>query len=46
MILNEQLKDVDQLIEDRFRCHPSIKMIVTMPGIGVLLGAECRRHRW
>ncbi|GLY88674.1 IS110 family transposase [Actinoallomurus iriomotensis] len=38
--LNEQLKDVDQLIEDRFRRHPSAEVIISMPGIGVLLGAE------
>ncbi|MFC5182468.1 IS110 family transposase [Actinomadura harenae] len=38
--LNEQLKDLDALIEDRFRRHPSAEVIVSMPGIGVLLGAE------
>ncbi|MEU9018627.1 IS110 family transposase [Actinomadura sp. NPDC048394] len=38
--LNEQLKDVDQLIEDRFRRHPCAEVIISMPGIGVLLGAE------
>lgn len=38
--LNEQLKDVDRLIEDRFRRHPSAEVIISMPGIGVLLGAE------
>lgn len=38
--LNEQLKDVERLIEDRFRRHPSAAIIVSMPGIGVLLGAE------
>ncbi|MCI2423318.1 IS110 family transposase [Saccharopolyspora sp. K220] len=38
--LNEQLKDVDRLIEDRFRRHPLATVIVSMPGIGVLLGAE------
>lgn len=38
--LNEQLKDVDRLIEDRFRRHPHAKVIISMPGIGVLLGAE------
>ncbi|MFV2172494.1 IS110 family transposase [Actinomadura sp. LOL_016] len=38
--LNEQLNDLDKLIEDRFRRHPSAKVIVSMPGIGVLLGAE------
>lgn len=38
--LNEQLKDVDRLIEDRFRRHPQATVIHSMPGIGVLLGAE------
>lgn len=38
--LNEQLKDVDRLIEDRFRRHPQAKVIISMPGIGILLGAE------
>lgn len=38
--LNEQIKDTEQLIEDRFRRHPSAEVIVSMPGIGVLLGAE------
>jgi transposase len=38
--LNEQIKELDQLIEDRFRRHPSAEVIVSMPGIGVLLGAE------
>ncbi|MFI6392559.1 IS110 family transposase [Nonomuraea sp. NPDC050540] len=38
--LNEQLKDLDELIEDRFRCHPSAEVICSMPGIGVMLSAE------
>lgn len=38
--LNEQLKDLDRLIEDRFRRHPSAEVIASMPGIGILLGAE------
>jgi transposase len=38
--LNEQLKDVGRLIEDRFRRHPQAKVIISMPGIGILLGAE------
>ncbi|WP_157255220.1 IS110 family transposase [Nonomuraea typhae] len=38
--LNEQLKELDQLIEDRFHHHPSAEVITSMPGIGVLLGAE------
>lgn len=38
--LNEQIKDIDRLIEDRFRRHPSTGVIISMPGIGVLLAAE------
>jgi len=38
--LNEQIKDIDRLIEDRFRRHPSAGVIISMPGIGVLLAAE------
>ncbi|MER5321086.1 IS110 family transposase [Streptosporangium roseum] len=38
--LNEQLKDLDKLIEDRFHRHPSAEVITSMPGIGILLGAE------
>ncbi len=38
--LNEQLKDIEQLIEDRFRRHRSAEVILSMPGMGVLLGAE------
>lgn len=38
--LNEQLATIDKLIEDRFRRHAHAKVIESMPGIGVLLGAE------
>jgi transposase len=38
--LTEQIKDIDQLIEDRFHRHPSAAVITSLPGIGVLLGAE------
>jgi hypothetical protein len=38
--LTEQIKDIDQLIEDRFHRHPSAEVIISLPGIGVLLGAE------
>ncbi|MFI7644434.1 IS110 family transposase [Nonomuraea sp. NPDC049400] len=38
--LNQQIKDLDQLIEETFRRHPSAEVIASMPGIGVLLGAE------
>jgi transposase len=40
MALDEQIKEIDQLIEERFRRHPSAEVITSMPGIGVLLGAE------
>jgi transposase len=38
--LDEQVKEVDELIGDRFRRHPSAGVITSLPGIGVLLGAE------
>lgn len=38
--LTEQIKDIDRLIEDRFHRHPSAEVITSLPGIGVLLGAE------
>jgi transposase len=38
--LDEQVKEVDQFIGDRFRRHPSADVITSLPGIGVLLGAE------
>lgn len=40
MALDEQVKEVDELIGDRFRRHPSADVITSLPGIGVLLGAE------
>ena len=38
--LNEQVRDLDRLIEDRFHRHELAPVIESMPGIGVLLGAE------
>lgn len=38
--LSEQIKEIDQLIGDRFRRHPAAAVITSLPGIGVLLGAE------
>jgi transposase len=38
--LDEQLKHTDKLIEGRFHRHPSAEILLSMPGIGVLLGAE------
>jgi transposase len=40
MALNEQIKDVEQLIEGRFRRHELAEVITSMPGIGTILGAE------
>jgi transposase len=40
MALDEQIKEIDELIEDRFRRHPAAAVITSLPGIGVLLGAE------
>lgn len=36
--LNEQIKTIEQLIEDRFRRHELAEVIASMPGIGALLG--------
>jgi transposase len=38
--LNEQIRDTDKLIEGRFRRHRHAELITSLPGIGVLLGAE------
>lgn len=38
--LTEQIKDIDKLVEDRFHRHPCAEVIISLPGIGVLLGAE------
>jgi len=40
MSLDEQLKHTDKLIEGRFRRHRCAEVLLSMPGIGVLLGAE------
>ncbi|WP_433463611.1 IS110 family transposase [Spirillospora sp. CA-128828] len=40
MTLNEQIKTIEQLIEDRFHRHELAEVIESMPGIGVVLGAE------
>ncbi|WP_406120561.1 IS110 family transposase [Streptomyces canus] len=40
MALNQQIGEVDKLIEARFRDHPSFEVITSMPGLGVILGAE------
>ncbi|MFD7541996.1 IS110 family transposase [Streptomyces sp. NPDC059819] len=40
MGLNEQIAEIDKLIAARFRDHDLAEVIVSMPGIGPLLGAE------
>lgn len=40
MNLNGQVRDLDKLIEERFHRHELAPVIESMPGIGVLLGAE------
>ncbi|MFJ7781096.1 transposase, partial [Streptomyces albidoflavus] len=40
MALNEKIAETDKLIEGRFRRHRNAEVIASMPGIGVLLGAE------
>jgi transposase len=38
--LNEKVDEIDKLIEGRFRSHGQAEVIVSLPGIGPLLGAE------
>lgn len=38
--LDEQLKHTDTLIEGRFRRHRTAEILLSLPGIGSLLGAE------
>ncbi|WP_435592810.1 IS110 family transposase [Nocardia sp. bgisy118] len=40
MALNERIKDIDKLIEGRFHRHELAEVIISLPGIGTLLGAE------
>ncbi|TDC87049.1 IS110 family transposase [Actinomadura sp. 7K507] len=40
MTLNERIKDADKLIEGRFHRHEKAEVITSLPGIGVILGAE------
>lgn len=40
MLLNEQVAELDKLIEARFRDHRHFEVITSMPGLGVILGAE------
>lgn len=40
MVHNQQIDEVDKLIEARFRDHHTFEVITSMPGLGVILGAE------
>lgn len=39
-VLNQQIADIDKAIEARFREHQDFKVITSMPGLGVIPGAE------
>ncbi|WSQ14996.1 IS110 family transposase [Streptomyces sp. NBC_01231] len=38
--LNQQITEIDKAIEARFREHQDFEVITSMPGLGVILGAE------
>ncbi|MGW3399151.1 IS110 family transposase [Streptomyces hydrogenans] len=40
MTLNEQVAELDKIIEARFRDHRHFEVITSMPGLGIILGAE------
>ena len=40
MALNQQVAELDKNIEARFREHDTFDVITSMPGLGVILGAE------
>jgi transposase len=40
MALNQQVTELDKAIEARFREHPAYDVITSMPGLGIILGAE------
>ncbi|MGP4013850.1 IS110 family transposase [Streptomyces sp. 4N124] len=40
MSLNQQVAELDKAIEARFRDHRTFEVITSMPGLGVILGAE------
>ncbi|MFE0512873.1 IS110 family transposase [Streptomyces sp. NPDC058964] len=40
MALNQQIAEMDKAIEARFREHQAYEVITSMPGLGVILGAE------
>ncbi|MFI1576417.1 IS110 family transposase [Streptomyces anulatus] len=40
LALNQQVTEVDKAIEARFRDHRDFEVITSMPGMGIILGAE------
>ncbi|WP_373684961.1 IS110 family transposase [Streptomyces lunaelactis] len=44
MALDEEIAETDALIESRFRDHPHAEVILSMPGLGPVLGAEFIAH--
>jgi transposase len=40
MALGARIRQIDQRIQDRFRRHRAAAVIISLPGIGTLLGAE------
>ncbi|WP_413100041.1 IS110 family transposase [Streptomyces sp. Inha503] len=42
--LDEEIAETDLLIEHRFRDHPRAEVILSMPGLGPVLGAEFIAH--
>lgn len=40
MALNQQVAELDKLIKARFRDHHTFDVITSMPGLGIILGAE------
>ena len=40
MTLDTEIGDTDAMIEERFRRHRHTEIILSMPGFGVILGAE------
>ncbi|MFB7600729.1 IS110 family transposase [Streptomyces sp. NPDC056160] len=44
MAHDEEIAETDALIEGRFRDHPHAEVILSMPGIGPVLGAEFIAH--
>ena len=44
MTLDEEIAETDLLIEGRFHDHPHAEVVLSMPGIGPVLGAEFIAH--